>query len=98
MEMATPDKNFMIVRRGLLLQQERFHSRDTRGWRPLSIEFCWKRLGKSHNGSIAVRTTATRKTVTAKANATTRTRRCSNLLDALAKKSTVANNTVFARY
>ena len=37
-------------------------------------------------------------TATAKMNATTRTRRCSNFADALAKKSTVANRTVFARY
>ena len=49
-------------------------------------------------GSIAVRTTANAKTATAKANAMTRTRRCSNFPDALAKKSTVANKTVFARY
>ena len=51
-----------------------------------------------HRESIAVRTTAKRKTATAKANATARTRRCSNFPEALAKKSTVANKTVFARY
>ena len=51
-----------------------------------------------HNGSIAVRTNANKKTATAKANATERTRRCSNFPDVLAKKSTVANKTVFARY
>jgi hypothetical protein len=52
----------------------------------------------AHSGSIAVRTRANAKTAAAKANATTRTRRCSNFPDALAKKSTVANKTVFARY
>ena len=51
-----------------------------------------------HRGSMTVCTTANRKTATAKANATTRTLRCSNFPDALAKKSTVANKTVFARY
>ena len=51
-----------------------------------------------HCGSITVRTTANRKTATAKANATTRTLRCSNFPEALAKKRTVANKTVFARY
>ena len=49
-------------------------------------------------GSIAVRITANANTATAKANATTRTLRCSNFPEALAKKSTVANKTVFARY
>jgi hypothetical protein len=43
---------------------------------------------------MAVRTTANRKTATAKVNATTRTLRCSNFPEALAKKSTVANKTV----
>jgi hypothetical protein len=51
-----------------------------------------------HIGNTAVRTTANAKTATAKTNATTRTRRCSNFPEALAKKSTVANSTVFARY
>src|SRR4029077_11769222 len=51
-----------------------------------------------HNGSIAVRRTANRKTAMAKANASTRTLRCSNFPEALAKKSTAANKTVFARY
>src|SRR6188472_406344 len=51
-----------------------------------------------HSGSMVIRTTANRKTATAKANATTRTLRCSNFPEALAKKSTVANKTVFARY
>src|SRR6266487_3841634 len=49
-------------------------------------------------GSISVRITANANTATAKANATTRTLRCSNFPDALAKKSTVANKTVLARY
>src|SRR5204863_2733177 len=49
-------------------------------------------------GSMAVRTTANMKTAAAKLNATRRTRRCSNFPEALAKKSTVANKTVFARY
>src|SRR5207249_11103010 len=52
----------------------------------------------SHIGSITVRITANANTATAKANATTRTLRCSNFPDALAKKSTVANKTVLARY
>jgi hypothetical protein len=58
----------------------------------------WPDRYSVHHGSISVRTTANMKTATAKANATTRTRRCSNFPDALAKKSTVANKTVFARY
>jgi hypothetical protein len=49
-------------------------------------------------GSMTVRITANANTPTAKENATTRTRRYSNFSDALAKKSTAANNTVFARY
>src|SRR5262249_12325009 len=57
-----------------------------------------QRDSQLNTGSIAVRTTAKRKTDTAKANATTRTRRCLNLLEAFAKKSTAANNTVLARY
>ena len=51
-----------------------------------------------HNGSIAVRRSANTNRATAKINATTRTRRCSNFADALAKKSTVANRTVLERY
>jgi len=52
----------------------------------------------SHIGSITVRITANANTATAKVNATTRTLRCSNFPEALAKKSTAANKTVFARY
>ena len=58
----------------------------------------WPDRWSVQRGSISVRTTAKAKTATAKTNATRRTLRCSNLLDALAKKSTVANKTVFARY
>jgi hypothetical protein len=38
------------------------------------------------------------KTAAAKPNATTRTRHCSNLPEALAKKRTVAKSTVFETY
>ena len=42
---------------------------------------------RSHNGSIAVRTSANKKTATAKANATERTRCCSNFPDAQRRKA-----------
>src|SRR5262245_12367247 len=50
-----------------------------------------------YKGSIAMRIAAKANTLRAKRNATIRTRRCSNLIEALAKKRTVANNTVLAR-
>src|SRR5262245_8882037 len=70
------------------------HTADLRVWRVLLPGRSDGIACQVNNGSIAVRTTAKRKTDTAKANETTRTRRCLNLLAALAKKRTAANNTV----
>src|SRR5688572_20345295 len=63
-----------------------------------TTDFSARRDTADHCGSITMRTAAKAKTAAAKTNARTRTRRCSNFPDALAKKSTVAKRTVFARY